>query len=114
MHLSVHSFTPILDGRVRRADVGLLYDPARRSEVELCRRWRLGLRDRFPGRSILMNSPYRGTSDGFTTDLRTRYSPARYVGIELEINQKLPGEPDWPALCRGLIEAFRTAADVGQ
>ena len=28
IHVSSHSFTPVLDGSVRRADVGLLYDPA--------------------------------------------------------------------------------------
>src|SRR5690242_9273678 len=29
IHLSSHSFTPKLDGAVRTADIGLLYDPAR-------------------------------------------------------------------------------------
>src|SRR5689334_18929857 len=29
LHISSHSFTPNLDGRLRTADVGLLYDPAR-------------------------------------------------------------------------------------
>ena len=27
IHISSHSFTPELNGKVRRADVGLLYDP---------------------------------------------------------------------------------------
>ncbi|MGR9108776.1 MAG: N-formylglutamate amidohydrolase, partial [Gammaproteobacteria bacterium] len=27
-HVSVHSFTPVLDGKVRQADLGILYDPA--------------------------------------------------------------------------------------
>ena len=29
IHLSVHSFTPVMDGIVRNADIGLLYDPRR-------------------------------------------------------------------------------------
>ena len=44
IHIASHSFTPVLDGAVRNADIGLLYDPARRGEVELCRRWQAQLR----------------------------------------------------------------------
>ena len=32
IHLSSHSFTPELDGKVRKADIGLIYDPARQRE----------------------------------------------------------------------------------
>ena len=38
IHISSHSFTPELDGNVRRADVGLLYDPKRIGEVTLAAR----------------------------------------------------------------------------
>ena len=34
------------------------------------------------------NRPYRGTADGLTTALRSRYLPSRYFGIELEVNQR--------------------------
>ena len=44
VHVSSHSFTPELDGNVRRADVGLLYDPGRHGEVELCARWQASAR----------------------------------------------------------------------
>ena len=40
IHISSHSFTGELDGKVRHADVGLLYHPARRGEGELCARWK--------------------------------------------------------------------------
>jgi predicted N-formylglutamate amidohydrolase len=43
IHISSHSFTPVLDGIVRVADVGLLYDPIRRGEVALCARWKASL-----------------------------------------------------------------------
>jgi predicted N-formylglutamate amidohydrolase len=36
LHLSVHSFMPVLDGKVRHADIGLLYDPRRALERTLC------------------------------------------------------------------------------
>ena len=36
-HLSIHSFTPELDGKVRNTDIGLLYDPARSREAAFCR-----------------------------------------------------------------------------
>ena len=38
IHVASHSFTAVLDGVVRNADIGLLYDPARSGEVELCAR----------------------------------------------------------------------------
>jgi predicted N-formylglutamate amidohydrolase len=88
LHLSVHSFTPVLRGIVRRADLGLLYDPARRPEERFCARWRRLLRARLAGSSVLRNSPYRGASDGLTTDLRKRFPPQRYLGIELEVNTR--------------------------
>src|SRR5690606_37570651 len=40
VHVSVHSFTSRLEGVERRADVGLLYDPRRRYERQLCQAWR--------------------------------------------------------------------------
>ena len=40
IHVSSHSFTPRLNGLVRTADVGLLYDPARPGELEFGARWK--------------------------------------------------------------------------
>lgn len=89
LHLSVHTFTPELDGEVRNADVGLLYDPSRKLERDFCARWCESLRDAGPGLRIRMNYPYRGTADGLTTHLRRRFPASRYLGIELEVNQVL-------------------------
>src|SRR5262249_52034065 len=47
-HLSVHSFTPVLDGEVRNCDVGLLYDPKRKSEVAWCSAWLARLKAKRP------------------------------------------------------------------
>jgi len=89
VHLSVHSFTPVLDGKRRDADIGLLYDPSRPLEKEFCRRLAPLIGKEVPGLRIRMNYPYRGTSDGFTTHLRTVFPPEAYLGIEIEANQAL-------------------------
>jgi predicted N-formylglutamate amidohydrolase len=88
LHVSSHSFTPSLDGAVRHADVGLLYDPARQWERTLCVAWQQALAARLPRWTTRRNYPYRGTGDGLTRHLRTRFADASYCGIELEINQK--------------------------
>lgn len=108
IHLASHSFTPVLDGDVRNADVGLLYDPARAGEAALCRRWQACLEDAAPGLTVRRNYPYTGKSDGFTAYLRRRFPPAAYLGIELEINQKhvFAGERRWRALRSQVIEAL--------
>lgn len=88
VHISSHSFTPVLDGKTRVADVGLLYDPHREGEIELGRLWQQRLKRTAPELRVRRNYPYVGWSDGLTTYLRTRFPPHRYVGIELEINQR--------------------------
>jgi predicted N-formylglutamate amidohydrolase len=89
IHISSHSFTPELDGVVRTADVGLLYDPVRAGEVALCREWRARLKAQEPSLQVRRNYPYTGKSDGFTAYLRRRFAANEYIGIELEINQPL-------------------------
>lgn len=88
LHLSVHTFTPILHGRARSADIGLLYDPQRRAEKAFCTIWRQQLRKLLSQLRIRRNYPYRGKADGLTTHLRRRFAPETYLGIELEVNQR--------------------------
>lgn len=108
LHLSVHSFTPVLDGEVRHADLGLLYDPARRREAGLCGRWQKALRTLEPGLRVRRNYPYRGTSDGLVTSLRRRFGAKQYAGLELEVNQCWPlgDRQAWCNLQRILIDSF--------
>lgn len=87
LHLSVHSFTPVKNGVVRKADIGLLYDPDRRLEAAICKAWRPLLQ--VHGYKVRLNYPYVGWTDGFTTHLRTVFPSARYAGVEIEMNQKL-------------------------
>lgn len=113
IHLSSHSFTPVLDGIERRADVGLLYDPARPGEAVLARAWAACLKARAPGLRVRRNYPYAGTSDGFTAWLRRRFAASDYIGIELEINQRivLAGGRDWRRLRTVVVEALLQALD---
>ena len=87
--MSVHSFTPELDGETRDADIGLLYDPARPLEVRWADAWDAALRSLAPEWRICRNFPYAGTDDGHVTHLRTLFSPDAYAGMELEVNQSL-------------------------
>lgn len=93
IHISVHTFTPRRRGVVRRADIGLLYDPHRRAEIEWCARWRETLTLVAPRWRIRMNYPYRGSDDGLTTTLRDIFDPRHYLGLELEVNQARLREP---------------------
>jgi predicted N-formylglutamate amidohydrolase len=112
VHVSCHTFTPEMDGKVRNADVGLLYDPARPEEAALCRRWQDMLHSHDAALKTRMNYPYLGVSDGFTVYLRRRFPGEQYVGLELEMNQRHVhhGAPGWRALRQAVIEAFREAA----
>ncbi len=105
IHISIHSFTPVLRARRRTTHVGFLFDPARPIERAVCAAWRRELQRREPRLTLHLNRPYRGTSDGLTTHLRTRFGPTRYAGIELEVNQRLVrSRARWRRL-RGAIAA---------
>jgi len=111
IHVSAHSFTPELNGKVRGADVGLLYDPARAGEADLCARWKASLAAIAPQLRVRRNYPYAGKGDGLTRDLRLRYPPRAYIGIELEVNQGivLAAGRRWAALRGALIASLRAA-----
>ena len=111
IHISSHSFTPELDGKVRSADVGLLYHPGRHAEAEICARWKASLAAIAPEFRVRRNYPYAGKGDGLTSHLRLRFPRSAYVGIELEVNQGivLAAGRRWSALRCALIDSLRTA-----
>lgn len=130
IHISVHTFTPVLDGKMRAVDVGLLFDPKREAETAIARRWKRGIErcvqlapraasapkqcDRPPALRIRMNQPYRGVSDGLATHLRTRFPADRYAGLELEVNQRFfapgaAGRSERQGLIAAIIEGLREA-----
>jgi len=111
IHLSSHSFTPELNGKTRKADIGLLYNPARPKESVLCKHWQAAFKTCAPDLIIRRNYPYAGKGDGLTSWFRRQLTDNAYVGIELEINQKhiFNTEQDWFALRKTIIEALRMA-----
>ncbi|HEY1460315.1 MAG TPA: N-formylglutamate amidohydrolase [Casimicrobiaceae bacterium] len=113
VHISSHSFTPMLDGERRNADVSLLYDPKRPGERALCDRWSKSLGSRIDPLKVRRNYPYQGRNDGLTSHLRRRFAPGLYIGVELEMNQKHVRDGRIPAaLVRAVIESLREGLDV--
>ena len=111
LHVSSHSFTPVLRGEVRNCDLAFLYDPARRSEVQFIAAWHAAVRAAAPELTLRHNYPYRGTSDALVTHLRRKHADSRYAGVELEINQKHVNGPDWRALVALLAATLATAVE---
>lgn len=111
VHIASHSFTPELNGHVRTADIGLLYDPVRPGEVAFATLWLSALREGDPSLRLRRNYPYLGKSDGLTMALRRRHAPERYIGIELEVNQRYveEGGPAWPGIRQTLLDSLWVA-----
>jgi len=107
VHVAVHSFTPELDGEVRNADIGLLYDSRREAEAGISRRWAAILHGFDPELRVRFNYPYSGAADGLTTWLRKRHPETRYLGIELEINQARVAAKSWRRFQRHISESLR-------
>lgn len=102
LHISVHTFTPILNDIERNCDIGFLYDPNRKAEKKFCRKWKQSILTENQDLKIRYNYPYLGTADGFTTTLR-RIFLKNYLGIEIEVNQKLVSRNELDAHIRSLV-----------
>ncbi|MFT6214890.1 MAG: putative N-formylglutamate amidohydrolase [Roseivirga sp.] len=87
-HFSIHSFTPIWEGKKRTTDIGILYDPDRKPEAKIALQLQAKLQSLAPLLTIDLNEPYKGTDDGFTTYLRKQYPIKDYSGVEIEVNQR--------------------------
>jgi hypothetical protein len=119
LHLSIHSFTPKLKKEIRKAEVGILYDPHRPLEKEFAAILKDRLQYHRPpplkndGESsknhdwrIRLNYPYMGVSDGFTPYLRKIFSDTQYAGVEIEFNQSWTAHEQRRSL---ILEAFMNA-----
>lgn len=115
LHLSLHSFTPVLHGVTRNAGLGLLYDPRRAGELALARAWQQAWRVRRPDCRVRLNYPYRGKGDGLVKTLRDRHGADRYLGFEIELNQALLGDASRAeAWAEDLVVSLRQAAAVAR
>lgn len=87
LHISVHTFTPVLNTKERHCDVGLLYNSANKEEQLFCKNFKAQIKKYEPDLVTRFNYPYLGKADGFTTYLRNQFK-RNYLGIEIEVNQK--------------------------
>ena len=108
IHIASHSFTPVLNGVARRADVAWLYDPRRAGEKTFAAAWLMAFAQRAPTLQLRRNYPYQGRGDGLTALLRKRFPDESYVGIELEVNQRfiLAGGAPWARLQKALVSSL--------
>lgn len=88
LHIAVHTFTPVLNGLERKADIGFLYNPERKNEKSFSKLWKKNCNNLIVGWNIRFNYPFKGKPDGLTAHFRKLYSDDRYLGIEFEVNQK--------------------------
>ncbi|MDH4038345.1 MAG: N-formylglutamate amidohydrolase [Candidatus Krumholzibacteria bacterium] len=107
VHIGVHTFTPVYEGRRRTVDIGVLHDPRRAFESGVACALVGALKTATPGLKVYRNLPYRGWSDGLTTSLRETFPASRYAGIELEVSQRFVGTARWRALQRSIASAIR-------
>ncbi|MGI9473975.1 MAG: N-formylglutamate amidohydrolase [Rubripirellula sp.] len=93
IHVSIRSFDLKSKGKPRRADAGLLYDPARDDEVDFCLDWIDEMYEEIPMLRVRRNYPGRGTTDRLTKAMRTEFADENYLGIDLMINRAWAARP---------------------
>ncbi len=109
-HISMHTFTPIWDSKIRTADIGILYDPASSIESRVAGLFKKKINDHDKKWVARRNYPYLGKSDGFTTYLRKVFGMEKYCGIELEVNQKYAEHKHsevWTELKKTITESLK-------
>lgn len=106
IHISMHSFTPVLNGVERSVDIGVLVDESIDEEVKYANELKDKISEAIPEMLTMINLPYNGADDGFTTYLRKQYTPDKYLGVEFEVNQKYVGTPEMEVIKRGLVVAL--------
>ena len=117
IHLSIHTFTPYLNDKMRNADVGLLYNPKHTAEKDFCINCGRQLKQTFPYLRIRRNYPYRGNTDSIVAHFRKKYYHRGYLGIEIEVNQRIPlgDQANWPifraAFCRCLLAVISKTSE---
>ncbi len=114
IHISVHSFTPVLKDVERKADTAFLYDNSRKREKDFCWLWKRYLKQMEPGLKIRFNYPYSGKPEGLTAYFRKRLPEECYIGIELEVNQKYinGNQTRWINLQNKIIGSFLDAVKI--
>jgi len=90
IHISLNTFSPSEKGKIRDADIGILFNSQHRIEKYIAKYWRDILYEIFPSLSVRFNYPSLGKMEGITAPLRKEYNDM-YMGFELELNNKYAG-----------------------
>ncbi|EMI21716.1 N-formylglutamate amidohydrolase [Rhodopirellula maiorica SM1] len=112
IHISIRSFALRSEGRLRRTDVGLLYDPSREDEMAFCLDWIDEMYDWAPMIRVRRNYPRRGTTESIVTAMRNHFTADRYIGVELLLNRAWAGrrvalrDQAIEGICRSLDEVL--------
>lgn len=106
IHISVHSFTPVLNDIERKVEIGLLFDDQRPAELAFNNQWKDLLQEEIPEFTIMHNVPYHGADDGFTTYLRNKHT-SNYIGVEIEISQMFAETPQLKEIAKGLSNTLK-------
>ncbi len=102
--LSLHSFTPVYEGRVRTVEIGVLFDREEALAIELHERF---LNAGFAAR---LNEPYSGR-EGLIYSVSSHASVSGRRALELEVRQDLALDSRVRAQINAVLAAF--AFDVG-
>jgi predicted N-formylglutamate amidohydrolase len=107
-HLSLHSFTPRFRGQLRNCELGVMFDSRVAAEKKLAGRLARHLACMDRHFRVRMNYPYVGRDTYFQPALRKQFCQPEYLGLQLEVNQKLPlrQKARWQRLQRALVEFF--------
>lgn len=60
----------------------------------------------------MINVPYNGADDGFTTYLREQFPADKYLGIEIEVNQKYAGTEEMSVIRSALSNSLIISEDL--
>lgn len=94
VHLSVRTFdAKTTGGDWQRGDLGLLYDPARKDELDWCLDLIEELYESVPVLKVRRNHPHRGTNDSLTKSMRAEFPADIYLGLELTLNRAWASRP---------------------
>ena len=89
LHLRIRTFTPAINGRRRRCDVGICHDPNFTREEEAAEALQGWLSVAVPNLIVEINSPAELAVPGIDAWLRENCPRDRYTGIVLGFNQDL-------------------------
>lgn len=110
LHISIHSFTPILNNLKRLAELGVLFDESKDFETKIAKGIMEYHRNQYEHLAVMANTPYHGTDDGHTASLRKVF-PEQYAGIEIEYSQILDLERQPERWANDLLDSIQFALD---